>query len=49
MPNKIVIGAGQMGPSSFIDGKVDKKDNARRILKLLEKGIVEKVKIICFP
>jgi len=49
MPNKIVIGAGQMGPSSFIDGKVDKKDNVRRILKLLEKGILEKVKIICFP
>lgn len=49
MTQKIVISAAQMGPSSFINGKVDKKENVSRILALLEKGIIENVKIICFP
>ena len=44
-----MIGAAQMGPSSFRDGRVDKKENVHRILKLLKKGIREDVKIICFP
>jgi len=49
MPNKVVISAAQMGPSSFINGEVDKKGNVHRILALLEKAIQEKVKIVCYP
>jgi beta-ureidopropionase len=49
MPKQIRIGAAQMGPSSLINDRADKKGNVRRILELLEKGIKEKVRIICFP
>lgn len=49
MSNRIVIGIGQMGPSSFKGGKPDKEENVRRILKLAEKGLQREVKIICFP
>ena len=49
MPDTIVIGAAQLGPSSFMDDRVDKNKNVRRILALLEKALIEKVKIICFP
>lgn len=49
MPNKVVISAAQMGPSSFINGEVDKKGNVHRILALLEKAVKEKVKIVCYP
>jgi len=49
MIDRVVIGAAQMGPSSFTDGKVNKKENVHRIIALLEKGIRENVKIVCFP
>ena len=49
MSKKVIIGAGQMGPSDLSNGKVDKKGNVLRVLALLEKAIKEKVKIICFP
>jgi len=49
MPNLARISAAQMGPSSFINGRVDKKGNVQRILALLEKAIQDKVNIICFP
>lgn len=46
---KVIIGAAQMGPSSFRNGEVDKKENVRHIVALIEKAVREKVKIICFP
>jgi beta-ureidopropionase len=49
MSNRVMIGAAQMGPSSFIGKNVDKKDNVRRILALLEKAIKRNVKIVCLP
>lgn len=48
MVNKVIIGAAQMGPSSYKQGKVDKHANVQRILALMEKAIKEKVKIVCF-
>ena len=49
MANKVIISAAQMGPSSYNNEEVDKKENVLRILALLEKAIDEKVRIICFP
>ena len=44
MSHTVVIGAAQMGPSSFKDGKSDKEGNVRRILQLLERGLQGRVK-----
>jgi beta-ureidopropionase len=46
---KVVIAGAQMGPSSFRNGRTDKTENVRRILRLLEKGAKQKVQIVCFP
>ena len=48
MVNKVIVGAAQMGPSSYKQGEVDKRTNVQRILALMEKAIKEKVKIVCF-
>lgn len=47
MNSKIIIGAAQMGPSSYKQGKIDKKANVQRVLALLEKAVKENVKITC--
>ena len=48
MSNSIIIGAAQMGSSSYKQGEIDKEANVQRILTLLEKAIKGKVKIVCF-
>jgi predicted amidohydrolase len=48
MAHKALIAAGQLGPCSLSNGKIDKRGNVLRILNLLEKAVAEKVQIICF-
>jgi predicted amidohydrolase len=48
MSQKIIIAAAQLGPSAFRNGRVDKAENAKRILALLNEAVQKKVKIICF-
>ena len=39
MVNKLIVSAAQTGPSTHKQGKVDKHDNVRRLLNLMEKAV----------
>jgi beta-ureidopropionase len=49
MGGKVIVSAGQMGPSSYGRNGVEKEGNVNRIVCLIEEAIRRKSRLICFP